>query len=161
MRQSLLLTSLSAISLLALAVLATGYFAEFGPLVQYNVFSGPHPRQVSVDLQLQAGRVAFYWQNSNIAPTKGAIKKLNVRWRGLRFRSPDLRRSFWEFDGHLLMSTKSAQLYIFAFPIWFLVVPCLIAPLLWLRKRKGGPMGGFPIILTTPASSEDSLAARQ
>jgi hypothetical protein len=36
--------------------------------------------------------------------------------------------------------------FVFGFPIWCALLPCLIAPLLWIRKRRQPSSTGFDVI---------------
>src|SRR5581483_11244866 len=88
---------------------------------------------------------------------KGAPLGSSVSWLvGPRY--PDVRRSLWEFDNHRLNSavgTTGGSAYIIPFPIWCALVPFLILPVIWWRKRPRPSLTGFPI---EPANS--SVAAR-
>ena len=150
-----LLTAFALISLVALGVLALGYFAEFGPAYLHNVVGGPTPHARDIELQLQRGRVAIYWEIWSNPPAGSAPAVTHIYWRPVRFRSPDLRRSFWEFDAHPLILAKGPWIFLVAFPIWCAALPCLIVPLLWLRsKRRITQFSAFPIVLSTDAKPD-------
>ncbi|HEX4055462.1 MAG TPA: hypothetical protein VHX86_14450 [Tepidisphaeraceae bacterium] len=143
-----LLSAFALISLIALGVLALGCFAEFGPAYLHNIVGGPRPHALDVELQLQRGRVAIYWETWNNPPARFFVPTgTHIYWHPVRFRSPDLRRSFWEFDAHPLIPAKGLWVFLLAFPIWCAAIPCLIAPLMWLRKRRTTQFAAFPVEL--------------
>jgi hypothetical protein len=139
-----LLTSLAVISLLALGVLALGTCAEFGPGYFHGDVGGPKPHPFQVDLELQRGRVAIYWL---VWHSPYPTEHSHVVWKPVQFSGPDLRRSFWEFDAHSLNTMSGFWVFLFAFPIWCVALPCLIAPLLWLRKRRTPPPSAFQVVM--------------
>ena len=142
-----LLSALALISLLALVVLAFGYVATFGPAYLHNVVSGPNPHMLDIELTLQRGRVAIYWEVWSYPPAYAKIPAgTHLYWHPLRFGLPDLRRMGWEFDAHPLLPTKGLWTFLFAFPIWCIAIPFLIAPLMWLRGRKAPELVGFSVI---------------
>lgn len=149
-----LLSAFVMISLITLAVLVLGCFAEFGPAYLHNVVGGPKPRARDIELHLQRGRVAIYWEIWNNPPAGSAPGGTHIYGRPVRFRSPDLRRSFWEFDAHPLIPAKGPWVFLLAFPIWCAALPCLIAPLMWLRKRRTTQLSAFPVVLSTDAKPD-------
>lgn len=62
-------------------------------------------------------------------------------------------RAFWNFGFYHDRDSMSEMTGV-SFPIWCLLVPCNIAPILWLRKRRRLQTPGFPV---EPASSDDSV----
>ncbi len=144
--RSYLLSLLAAISLLPAAILTCGYFASAGPTVT-DVQISPIAQVHSTSVELNAGRIRI-WLATQTPPPLGSTPGQTIGWSA-RPDSPDLRRCFWEFDNHSLNSvikTRGATAYIIAFPIWCVLVPCLIAPLLWLRtRRQARAQVGFPI----------------
>jgi hypothetical protein len=139
-----LLSAIALLSLIALAVLALGSVAEFGPGYFHGDVRGPKPRVFQFDLELQSGRVAVYWFVWH-SPYPTASSQ--ILWKQLQFRGPDLRRSFWEFDAHSQNAYRGRWVFLLAFPIWCAAIPCLIAPLLWLRKRRTPPPPAFPVVM--------------
>ncbi len=143
-----LLSALALVSVISLGVLALGLAAEFGPAFLHNVTGGPKPYALDIELELQRGRVAFYWEHFDNPPAGLVPAGTHVFWRSVRFRGPDLRRSIWEFDAHALTPLKGLWVFLVAFPIWCAALPCLIAPLLWLRKRRAPqPPSAFPVVM--------------
>jgi hypothetical protein len=61
---------------------------------------------------------------------------------------PEPRSCLWEFDAHLQLAGPAGVFDIFAFPIWCVLLPCLIAPLIWLRRLRIKPQG-FAVIQPT------------
>jgi hypothetical protein len=50
-------------------------------------------------------------------------------------QAPQIMRSIWEFDAHTLAVTPGSVTWIIACPIWCVMLPFLIAPGVWLRRR--------------------------
>jgi len=142
-----LLSALALISLLVLVVLAFGCVAEFGPAFLHNV-GGPNPHALDIEIQLKCGRVAIYWEVWSYPPAYAKIPPgTHLYWRPVRFGLPDLRRMGWEFDAHpLVLTPNNPWVFLFAFPIWCIAIPFLIAPVMWLRGRKVPELAGFPVI---------------
>jgi hypothetical protein len=142
-----LLSALALISVTALGIFSCGYVAAFGPIFQHNVFGGSKPNSTQVEAYFQFGRVAVYWENWNVPPAGGTPEGMRVFWRFRRFGVPEVRRSIWEFDAHFLTGAGGSQVFLLAFPIWCAALPFLIAPLLWLRKRRTPPASAFPVVM--------------
>jgi len=136
------------ISLLILAVLLCGYFSEFGPVIRYSALGGVHPHSVAVEPGVQAGRVAIYVLDFSGSPVRGYPAGLSFQgWHG-GLRLPELHRCFWEFDCHTL-GARNGSLFLFAFPLWCAIAPFLVAPLLWLRRRRRpSDDRGFAVVVT-------------
>jgi hypothetical protein len=140
-------------SLVAAAILLCGYMSRFGPQLQDNEPNGVNPYYRQVDFAVDAGRIRV-WSEYWPTPRTGTPAGFRVLMHGRLFdRPPDLRRVFWEFDAHYLAVTPIKPqgvpvVFIFAFPIWCLLLPCLIVPALWLRRRRRQRLDksrGFPL----------------
>jgi hypothetical protein len=146
-----LLGALAMMSLLTLGVLALGSLAKFGPGYFHGDVAGPKPRVFQLDLELQSGQVAIYWLVWHYPyPTR----RSHIIWSPVHFRGPDLSRSFWEFEAHSQNTTSGFWVFLLAFPIWCVALPCLIAPLMWLGKRRRKQLAGFPVVLTTDSKPD-------
>ena len=153
MRRSLL-SALALISVSVLVVLAFGCIATFGPTYLHGFIGGSKPGAFEIELQLQQGRVAIYWTSWN-SPDPGPVPTgTHLYWRGVQFRPPDLRRMFWEFDAHPLVRVNGPWVFLFAFPIWCIALPFLIAPVIWLRGRKAPELAGFSVIQSSDAKPD-------
>jgi len=158
MRRSLL-SALALISVLVLTVLAFGCVAEFGPAYYHNV-GGQNPHALDIEIKFKCGRVAIYWEVWNNQPA--VVAKIppgtHLYWRGVRFGAPDLRRMGWEFDAHplppVLPGSIGPWVFLFAFPIWCIAIPFLIAPVMWLRGRKAPELAGFSVIQSSDAKPD-------
>jgi hypothetical protein len=150
-----LLGTLAVISLLVLGVLSLGCFAKFGVGCFHNVVAGPHPHVLTIVIGLDCGRVTVYWEHWN-SPTGKMPSGTHISWLPLRFRTPDLRRMLWEFDAHSMSLVQAKNLWVFllAFPIWCVAIPCLIAPLWWLCKHRNPQPAGFQIVPTKDAKPD-------
>jgi hypothetical protein len=148
-RRNHLLSVIASVSLLPATILICGYFANAGPTLT-DVQISPIAQVRSTSVELDSGRILI-WLATQTPPPTGATLGRKIRW-STRPDLPDLKRCFWEFDNHSLNSVlknKGATAYIIAFPIWCVLIPCLIAPILWLRKRRHSRTKiGFPIEVT-------------
>jgi hypothetical protein len=145
-RAGILLSLAAAISLLMAGILFCGYLGYFGPTIAFPRQAGA-TMQRSLSLELERGRIAF-WLDQTHLPTSGPARftqpGVQVMWQA-RLDRPDWKRCFWEFDAHRF-STARGTFFLFAFPIWCALVPCLIAPLMWLRRRRPRTQVGFAVI---------------
>jgi hypothetical protein len=140
-----LLSVIAAVSLVPAAILICGYFAVAGPMLS-DVQATPGAAVRSISMELDRGRIRI-WFEGPMAPRPAAALGRTIHWT-FRLESPELKRCFWEFDNHALnlMPRMKTTAYIIAFPIWCALAPCLIAPLLWLRKqRRSRTQIGFPV----------------
>jgi hypothetical protein len=76
---------------------------------------------------------------------------------GFRLRPPPWRLLL-DFEAHALPMASVAPGYsaeIFAFPLWCLILPSLIAPAIWLRTRlkERRQARGFDVALASPVAA--------
>jgi hypothetical protein len=145
----------AGISLILTLVLALGYTTSFGPSWTGMRGSGASV-QIRIDsLRVDRGRIVLLlepWQ-----PPGLGVNPLGFRWRGhlLPWRSPDMRRSIWEFDAHRPLGPGS---FILACPIWCVAAPLLIAPWCWWRSRRNRQSpAGFEVLSGEPTQTSLSL----
>lgn len=130
----------AALSLVVACALFVGYVAD-ARLDIVHVSAPPVPGMMPTDtireIELSQGRFAIW-----INPLTKASRPLfgapgwHVRRPQLRGpRAPSISRSF-DFDAHSFAIVGSPQTFLFAFPIWCLLLPSLIAPALWWRQRR-------------------------
>ena len=135
----------SVISLLVLVVLLVGCFGTFGVTVS-NSRGLNGTVTDSAEIALNAGRVRIF--TSTTVTSNGTYPHgPSLRWDGYRPDLPDIKRMVWEFDAHPL-TLPSGQVFLFAFPIWMIALPCLIAPAIYLRRRfkKRPEFEGFAVV---------------
>ena len=149
-----LLSPLALVSVIALGICLFGFAATFGPIFQNNIFDGPKPQIVRFEASFQYGCVNFAWEEWDIRPAGGTRAGMQVFWRQVRYRHPDLRRSVWVFDAHSLASGNGTWIFLVAFPIWCIALPLLIAPLIWFRKRRSLQLSAFPVVMPTNAKPD-------
>jgi hypothetical protein len=141
------LAVLAAASLVAAAMLLCGYFGQVGiALINNDVAAA---RQTVLQFSAEDGRVVLR-HHAALSPAApfgpdGSRARFVFRFG----RLPSLRRSVWEFDAHRLWLASAGQLTIVACPIWCLLLPSLVAPMLWLRRWRSGrrPRKGFDVLL--------------
>ena len=139
-----LLTTLTIISIALLVILACGYAIDAGPVLRHNSSGAPRD-YFEIFAHMQRGRVVF-WEQRGQTPIAPPFQGWELTWRGSLFHVylPDVKRSLWEFDDHWI-GQSNAGYHIFACPIWCLALPCVIAPVLWLRQRRRADAPGFPV----------------
>jgi hypothetical protein len=135
-------TVLAAIFLLLAVGLCYGYIAQVGPSFAY--FS---PRAVETvnarGFQLigDRGRIEAEFVGGQGPLPPGAHMGLNFDWRHGGPHLPGLGRSIWEFDAHSYSIPPSAgapgtyNAFFMACPLWCLILPSLVAPVIWYRRR--------------------------
>ena len=125
-------------SIVVLSVLFLGYFGFFGVSLTRNYPAGISPTYKSTQISLDSGRVRI-WTEVDMRPAPhphNRIVRRWIEWDMWRPRLPDIKRSIWEFDNHRIVGSKAIiQARIFAFPIWCVALPFLIAPTICLRRR--------------------------
>jgi hypothetical protein len=144
-----ILTILAMLSLPFVAVLMYGYLSQFGFKIDCYKTPAASPPYRHLELFLDRGRMGLWSEYWN-TPGKPYRARLNWVGHALMPQLPDIRRSLWEFDAHTLPNGNGSppRMFIFAFPIWCLLLPCLIAPALWLRRhrhRGRAQQRGFPL----------------
>jgi hypothetical protein len=157
----LLLSIAAAMSLIFAAILSCGYISRMGPLARFYGTPGP-PALPTIEYSpnLESGRVVF-WRTTWPEPTAIQLRWI-IEWHA-RQKLPDVKRPLWEFDAHKVSANTLgyySSLYIFAFPIWCVLLPCLIAPIFWLRNRRiARDQIGFTVI--TQSAEEPGPAGRR
>jgi hypothetical protein len=135
------------LSIVVLTLLSFGYFGRVGVILTRTSAPGTAPAFRGTDISLDAGRVTC-WIDTNPAPAlPNAVAGRAVKWKPWRPRSPDIKHAVAGFDSHPL-PVLGGRLYLFAFPIWCIALPFLIAPALCLRRRlkKRPEPAGFAVV---------------
>jgi len=122
------------VSLLTAAGLCGGYFARFGPMINHAQSTSGVMSLREFDLLVDKGRCEIIWGTAQTKPAQNPQAGISVRWAMEFPRTPDLRRSIWDFDAHPLPVPKGSA-FIIAFPVWCLILPSLLPSALWLRTR--------------------------
>lgn len=141
--------SIVVFSLACLAVLLCGYVGRFGPFIRWQTTANSVLMDRIFSLSLEEGRFAARYMALGAPLASQGVRTPEIGW-DQRFwppRAPPLSRSVWEFDAHRVFLTPRSgvsSFSIFAFPIWCLALPCLVFPMLWLRRRAAKkPVRGF------------------
>jgi hypothetical protein len=142
-RPSPLLTASAAISVVIALILCGGYFANFGP-GWMRIVRSPVAKMQFIEAQLYRGGFGCYFGEA--APVMPG-QVTGLQWR-FRFAHLNTKRSLWQFEYYWLYGPGVRQGNIM-FPIWCLLLPCLIAPIRWLRKRRRSQPMGFDVITTS------------
>jgi hypothetical protein len=143
-----LLGMLAIASALVSAVLACGYVSWFACEIDCYKSAAADPPYRAIVFGLSRGRVfarSAYWD------TPGRPYRARMHFLGPGVGAPD--EWLWGFVAERVVGINSTRLFIFAFPNWCVLLPCLIPPLLWLRRRRRATQRGFPIDHATISSS--------
>jgi hypothetical protein len=131
------LTIAAIVSTIAAMVLCLGYAGNFHLAALYQL---PIVTQGSYSsIRLSSGGLILFHDGSGwiYLPSEGRDWHFPHE---ARLAAPSLHSSIWGFGYEW---GKGFQRI--AFPIWCPLLPCLIAPLLWLRRRRNQP-AGFAVI---------------
>ena len=115
------------------------------------------PAAYQVYLSLYGGRVQSYWtkgvgvdlrQAPDPIPSGFTFAREWHFWTGAR----GLKRSAWRFDAHAVPALPGLSIFTLACPIWCAIIPFLIPPIVWLRKRiqKRRILRGFAMVRAEP-----------
>ena len=131
----------AAASLLVFWICCAGFICEFGP----ELTRVDPTLERSWRVNFRAGRVACWIETEQLA-TGNTFRPpgWHLDWR-FRFKRPDLRRAVWEWDFHYVTRSPGDTISLVAFPIWCMLIPSLIAPILWLLRRPRAQPQGFEI----------------
>jgi hypothetical protein len=143
-----LLNVCAVLSLIVLGILGSGYFfVHAGPDFQYNRLVGSQYVTFDMSVSLESGGIELLCMKgpSDVPVPTG----FQIFWPRFLISGPNLRRSLWGFGGRSLLYINGWRLFLFAFPIWCAALPFLIAPLIWLRKRRKVRDAGFPVVQTS------------
>jgi hypothetical protein len=134
-----LLNILVACSLCLATILFSGYFSRFGFRIDYP---SPPIHVAFVEALEEEGRIAIWYER--LPCGTGYPARLTVNCLGPDLRAPKPDRALWQFDSHW-MAGQGHVPFLFAFPIWCLLLPSLILPIGWIRRRRKPDMQGFPV----------------
>jgi hypothetical protein len=144
------LTIAAIASTIAAIFFSIGYAGRFGCTIYRHKPSAIQIECWTAELN-RGGTAVWYLDTNDIVMSASYPYKLYwTEWQG-EFGAPDIRSSVFEFDEHST-SFGPRRAYLFAFPIWCVLLPSLIAPLLWWRKRRRPVPAAFEVI--TPDRSE-------
>jgi len=132
----------TAISCVALAILACGYFSLFGPQAEFYIPRSTNPpRNCATSLLVGRGQVRIFWQTWTAPPKAFTPIPMRIDWEG-RFCLPSIPGSLWQFQVLPRIFGASGPWEVFVtFPLWCASIPFVIAPILWLRSRRPEPPG--------------------
>jgi hypothetical protein len=136
----------AAFSLAVCLIAVGGYFGTFG--VYVDVWQPSYAIDVvGYSLKLDRGGIEMsksseppFYMGPRACPSSGLVDG--------QFGLADFR-SFSRFDFQHSQITKrgvTATSFAFTFPIWCILLPCLIAPVLWWRKRRRLQRVGFAVV---------------
>ena len=141
--------AVAVFSVAMLALLACGLVGRVGVDIQYIAGSGTQALYQEREVSLENGRLQCFSTSSSAIP-RGFANGLHLRpfiqfWP---IRLPDVRKMIFGFDAHSLPGMpKGQKLFLLSCPIWFAALPFLIAPVVWLRKRRRAEAPRFAVIV--------------
>jgi hypothetical protein len=127
----------AVISLVSLGILLCGQFVSAG--ARYEKKTGvcyliveAHRGYFTVDW----GYTSYFATNNYRLP----LGSLDIHtW--FSWAWPDASNALWYFAA----GPTAAPGYYIVFPLWCLILPCTIAPMLWLRRRRRRAARGFAV----------------
>jgi hypothetical protein len=138
-----LLDILAAISAVTVALLSLGFLGRVElNLVHISLAPPVYAGQQDV-LAIEDGRVVSRWASASGLPLTPGVLGIHAGYHVAPamdlwpLRAADWPRTIWQFDAHwLAVGGAGPPIFILACPIWCVMVPMLIAPALWIRKRR-------------------------
>jgi hypothetical protein len=147
-RRGTALTIAAIVSTIAAMVLCLGYVGRFGPSLCVGAAAKRDRHEYS--LWLESGCISFWSQSYHFAtvPPKPLPMGTTISWLGEWHRPylSDLIRTPHSDGTTLPYGWGSTVISITDLPIWCALLPCLIAPLLWWRRRNRREIKGFEVI---------------
>jgi hypothetical protein len=134
---------LATLSLLFIVVLLVGCFIRAGRGVVFDSYGRRSVVAAAVALDGGGARLDY----SRTAPSTSS-STFSFALDPPKIRMPDAKRLLWEFDAQIGRSSGRGNTFIYVeFPVWVAAMPCLIAPILWLRRRmRTNDSRGFAVI---------------
>jgi hypothetical protein len=133
---------LAMLSLLFMVLLLVGCFVRIAlAAVFYNNTHGSEAVSVAFD----GGRVGLDYWGAGVPTLHSTVA---FAWDPPKIRMPDAKRLLWQFDVSSARTGGSGNTYrLVEFPVWIVILPCLISPILWLRRRmRTNNSRGFAVI---------------
>jgi len=135
------LTIAATISLAALAMLLCGYVLYAHCQISIWHLTRGNVTYSTTSIRVYRGTVTCFFsrdtQQYRGKPTRPWTVRINSTSAQLTWIPPAL----WEWG----LGSATGYLYL-TIPIWSLAIPCTIAPLLWLRRRRHQRARGFPVL---------------
>ena len=164
----LALPAVAFASIIAAGLFASGYGSRLRVFVVHGTATPTSVSGREVILGVEEGRGVAWLQTLGPTPPGSLKQRLVVAWTGWHAGwdarpsgHVSFKRATWEFDAHPLTPGPPVSVYILAAPIWFIELPCLVAPLLWLRDRRrrqqAGSPEGFSVAATAAHGQADPL----
>ena len=125
---------LAMVSVVIVVIAAVGY----GFMVSFARTSVPNiyvPSQASFG----GGRIFIYIDQSDQISASRWVCSMNV---GHEIVRP------WDFE-----LQPNPKKFLIRVPLWSILLPCSIAPILWLRKKRRSSTRGFPVEPATPPAT--------
>ncbi len=140
------------------ALLAGGCVGDFGLKLDRWQPARTPPMYLEIAPKVGGGRLVCYFTQGSVSPPVARNRVISPGFH-LRFRAEldvrrfDARRAFWDADAHVFDATPQSVTFILAAPIWAFELPCVIAPLLWLRsRRRSKDRSGFAVRTAPPST---------
>ena len=122
------------LSMVVLGLLPLGYFGRVGIAVRRTSSTGNTPAFKNTEFLLDGGRFACWIETGTSPAGPDSVEGRSLRWMRWRPRLPDIKHAVLGFDSHPLPVT-GASLFLFAFPLWCVALPFVVAPVIYFRRR--------------------------
>jgi hypothetical protein len=141
---------MAIVSVVIAAVVSAGYFGNF--ILQ--------ARRYDPCFELLEGGVSYgaIGCARHVSPNYRDIGKTDFHFEYIAipsFKYISGPRAMWEWKCSETKVGPASTLFLIEFPICCALLPCSIAPILWLRKRRRMHVKGFPVEPATPTVADD------
>jgi hypothetical protein len=134
----------AAIGSLVLAAFLVGA-ARGSFRVGYDSVDNPPTKVRSTSVSFRTGLVdirSIIFRYSNVEDKGTRSSSISRFWWGLDKLAPEIKSEF-----HASYSPNQRPEIEIIFPVWSALLPCLIAPVLWWRRRRAVSPRGFEVQL--------------
>ena len=145
-RPTFSLTSIAAFSFAIGLVFVFGYVGSVG--VGYVSSDSPvigQPSQTIYCVFLENGLISFTRETRFRAPGISAPITTGLHY-DIQGKISDFYHSLWGFSASSLDVWRTGGSYVLSVPVWCVLLPCLIAPVRWLRQYKKHDAMGFAVV---------------
>ena len=139
------LNILAALSVITLAVLLSGYAFVGGVEFGWERLSDKALAFRSCSVRLVRGAFQFRWGDDSSFARHATAWWVNTEYnRDVNLRWANLQQTACEFLAGHTSSSNHDETSV-SCPLWCLALPCMIAPALWLRRRRRRHARGFAV----------------
>jgi hypothetical protein len=147
------LTILAALSLGLFTGLLCGYVATVEIFPYRAIFSGATVEVYDCPIEIGGGCCFIGAEHGTVPAKSMAGYKPGLHFRTAYRLGLPSAVSLWHFEAGVPGSANGRGFFLMC-PIWCLALPCTIAPILWLRRRRHRRARGFTVEPLTTANGQ-------